>query len=160
MSDESANRLVRRTGPMVLRRLCSAATLACCVVALPAFAQPYPSQTIKLIIPFTAGGGTDVTARLVAEYLAPRLGQTIVPENRPGASAALGAAVVAKSAPTGYTLLVGTATLAGNAAVSGSALGFDLVNDFEFIGKLAQLDLVVTTSSKLKVDDMRGLVNL
>ena len=71
-----------------------------------------------------------------------------------------GAGIVAKSPPNGYTLLVGTATLAGNAAVSGTALGFDLVNDFDFIGKLAQLDLVVTTGAKVPVDDMRGLVSL
>jgi len=105
MTNESASRLIEREGHNVAARLCYALTAACCIVATPATAQSYPNQPIKLIIPFTPGGGTDITARLVAEYLAPRLGATIVPENRPGASAALGAGIVAKSPPNGYTCL-------------------------------------------------------
>ena len=157
---ESESWFARLKGAKVLRCLSGVAALAFSIGAVPAVAQTYPDRPIRFIIPFTAGGGTDITARLVAEYLAPRLGQPIVPENRAGASAAIGADLVTKSAPNGYTLLVGTATLAGSAAVSGSALPFDLVNDFEFIGKLAQLDLVIVTSSKTKADDLRGLVNL
>lgn len=136
------------------------ATLACMFAALPAAGQSYPNQPIKLIVPFTAGGGTDVTARLVAEQLRPRLGGPVVVENRPGASAAVGAGSVARSAPNGFTLLVGTATLAANTVVSGPSEGFDLINDFEFIGKMGQLDLVVVTNPGSKVDDLQGLVNL
>ena len=160
MTYQGAVRNPGRTESRLLAPLCCAALVASGFIASPTVAQPYPSQPIKLIIPYTAGGGTDVTARLIAEYLAPKLGATIVPENRPGASASVGASLVAKSKPDGYTLLVGTATLAGNAAVSGSSMGFDLINDFDFIGKLAQLDLVVSVNSKLPVKDMRDLVNM
>ena len=73
--------------------------VAALVCTFAAAAQSYPNQPIKLIVPFAAGGGTDVTARMVAEQLRPRLGTSVVVENRPGASAAVGAGVVARSAP-------------------------------------------------------------
>ena len=126
----------------------------------PSFAQTYPTQPIKFIVPFTAGGGTDVTARLVAEQLAPKLGQPIVVENRAGASAAIGASVVAHSPPNGYTLLVGTATLITNTLVSGPSENFDVVKDFEFIGKIGQIDLIVMVNAKSDIKDLQGLVNL
>ena len=134
--------------------------VAALVCTFAAAAQSYPNQPIKLIVPFAAGGGTDVTARMVAEQLRPRLGTSVVVENRPGASAAVGAGVVAHSAPNGYTLLVGTATLAANTVVSGPAENFDLINDFEFVGKMGSLDLIVVTNAALKVEDLQGLVNL
>ena len=134
--------------------------VAALVCTFAAAAQSYPNQPIKLIVPFAAGGGTDVTARMVAEQLRPRLGTSVVVENRPGASAAVGAGVVARSAPDGYTLLVGTATLAANTVVSGPAENFDLINDFEFVGKMGSLDLIVVTNAALKVEDLQGLVNL
>lgn len=134
--------------------------VAALVCTFAAAAQSYPNQPIKLIVPFAAGGGTDVTARMVAEQLRPRLGTSVVVENRPGASAAVGAGVVAHSAPDGYTLLVGTATLAANTVVSGPAENFDLINDFEFVGKMGSLDLIVVTNAALKVEDLQGLVNL
>ena len=136
------------------------ATLVSTFAAAPAAAQGYPNQPVKLVVPFTAGGGTDVTARLVAEQLRPRLGGPVVVENRPGASAAVGAGSVAHSAPNGYTLLVGTATLAANTVVSGPSENFDLINDFEFIGMMGQLDLVIVTNPSSKLDDLQGLVNL
>jgi len=134
-------------------------TLAC-LTAGPAGAQTYPTRPIKVVVPFTAGGGTDVTARLVTEQLAPKLGQPIVVENRPGASAAVGASTVAHSPPNGYTLVVGTATLATNVLVSGPSENFDVVNDFEFIGKIGQIDHIVMVNSKSEIKDLKGLVNL
>lgn len=122
-------------------------------------AQGYPTQSVKIVVPFTAGGGSDVTARLLAEQLAPKLGQAVIVENRAGGSAAVGASIVANATPNGYTLLFGTATLATNSVIPGTKLGFDLLNDFEFIGKAGQIDLVVVTSAKQKIDDLRGLVN-
>ena len=134
--------------------------LAAVFASAPSFAQNYPTQPIKLIVPFTAGGGTDVTARLIAEQLAPKLGQPIVVENRAGASAAVGAGVVAHSPPNGYTLLVGTATLVTNALVSGPSENFDVIKDFEFIGKIGQIDHIVMVNSKSEIKDLKGLVNL
>ena len=82
------------------------ATLAS-LSALPSAAQEYPARTVRLIVGFPAGGGSDIIARLVAQKLTGALGQPVVVENRPGASANIAAEIVAKSAPDGYTLLFG-----------------------------------------------------
>jgi tripartite-type tricarboxylate transporter receptor subunit TctC len=97
------------------RRL--AAALALALVALAANAQtaPYPSKPIRIIVPYAPGGFTDIVARLVGQSMSERLGQAVVVENKPGASTILGAEAVARSAPDGYTLLMGvTTTLSTN----------------------------------------------
>lgn len=119
---------------------------------------PYPNRPIRVIVPFTAGGGTDVTTRAVAQELAPRLGQPIVVENRAGASASLGAAVVKNAVPDGYTLLVGTATLITNMLVSGPSENVDPVKDFEFIGKVGQIDLIAMVNGKSDIRTLDDLV--
>lgn len=94
----------------------------------------YPSRPIKLIVPYSPGGSTDLTARTVAQKLSESLGQPVVVENRPGANGNLGAEIVAKSAPDGYTLLLaerGAMTI--NPSLYRS-LPFDSVRDFEYIG--------------------------
>jgi tripartite-type tricarboxylate transporter receptor subunit TctC len=86
--------------------LFAAIAIAVSMIAGPAFGQDFPKkQPIKIVVPVPAGGGTDVMARITAEFLARRLGQTIVVENKPGASSTIGADFVAKSPPDGYTLL-------------------------------------------------------
>ena len=139
---------------------CMVAALAFAVTASTAGAQNYPTKPIKVVVPFTAGGGTDVTTRLIAEKLAPKLGQPIIVENRPGASAAVGAASVAHAPPDGYTLLVGTATLITNLLVSGPSENFDVINDFEFIGKIGQIDLILFVNAKSNINTLQDLVNL
>jgi len=125
-----------------------------------ASAQNYPARPIKIIVPFTAGGGSDVTTRLIAEQMSPKLGQPVIVENRPGASAYVGAGQVAHAAPDGYTILVGTATLIANSLVTGPPESFDLVKDFEFIGKVGQLDLMVMVNSKSNINTLQDLVNM
>ncbi len=84
----------------------SIAVLALCALNVGAQAQAWPAKPIRIIVPFTPGSGTDIMARTVTERLSPQLGQPIVIENRPGAGGTIGAAVVAKSEPDGYTLFV------------------------------------------------------
>jgi tripartite-type tricarboxylate transporter receptor subunit TctC len=103
-----------------------------------AWANDYPTKTIKIIVAAAAGGPTDVPARIASQILTPKFGQPVVVENRPGAGGALGARVVASSEPDGYTLLAGnTSTLAAIPAVSISA-GYDPVNDFAPIIRITE----------------------
>src|SRR3989440_8819293 len=80
----------------------------CCLGLIATTAQPqsYPFKPIKVIVPAAAGGGTDITARLVAQKMAERFGQAVVVENRPGGNEVIGVDAVAKSAPDGYTLVL------------------------------------------------------
>jgi tripartite-type tricarboxylate transporter receptor subunit TctC len=114
---------MQRFGPCAL-------ALAASLLALPASAQDYPNQAVKLVVPFVAGGGVDVVARIIAPKLAEELGQPVVIENRGGAGGALGAAVVAQSAPDGYTILFGTASTHGTNPAVYSKLPYDPVRDF------------------------------
>ena len=84
------------------------AALVVSFAATLAAAQPYPTKPIKVVVPFAPGGNLDVTARLLGEHMAKTLGQPVVVENRAGAGGAIGSEVVAKSAPDGYTLVIGT----------------------------------------------------
>src|SRR4051812_8010765 len=83
----------------------------------------YPAQTVKIVVPFVAGGGVDIVARLVAPKLSEALGQSIVIENRGGAGGALGATAVAQSPPDGYTLLLGTGSTHGTNSSVYSRIG-------------------------------------
>src|SRR5687767_15893467 len=93
----------RRSLRTFVRSLLAAAALA----AVPAAAQQYPVKTIRFIAPFPPGGGVDIVSRAMADKLSPRLGQSIVVENKPGAGMTIGNDLAAKSAPDGYTFLVG-----------------------------------------------------
>lgn len=94
--------------------------------ATSALAQTWPVRPVRMVVPFVAGGSTDLTARVVAENLRPVLGQTIVIDNRPGAAGTIAGDIVAKAAPNGYTFLVASATLLAN-----QSLYKNLPYDFE-----------------------------
>src|SRR5262245_15697258 len=82
--------------------------------AAGAVAQDYPTRSVRIILPFPPGGGTDVFARVLAARLTEALGQTTLVDNRPGASGGIGAELTAKSPPDGYTLMVTTSAIAAN----------------------------------------------
>jgi tripartite-type tricarboxylate transporter receptor subunit TctC len=121
-------------------------------------AQDFPSRPIKLVIPFSPGGASDVLARMVADELGTRLGQPVIPDNRPGGSTAVAASFVARSRADGYTLLFSTPTHSINAATSTEKLPYDPVGDFDFIGKVGHIGFIVLANPQLKVKDMHGLV--
>lgn len=143
-------------------------SLAAALTATPlaAGAQSYPSRNIHLIVPFAAGGTGDIVARVVAERLGPALGQTMVVENRPGASGTVGSKAVAVATPDGHTLLLGqTGEMAINQHWSRN-LGYDPERDLQPIGlaTVVPLALVVpgkarygTVAEMLKVAAERGL---
>jgi tripartite-type tricarboxylate transporter receptor subunit TctC len=138
-----------------LKRL---ACIAAALVASAAMAQDdFPDHPIRFIVPFTAGSATDVVARVVGENMSKTLGQTIVIENRPGAGGTVGANVVAKSAPDGYTLLVPSAGHVANPAIYKS-LPYDTLKDFAGVTPLASLPNVLVVSPAKGYKTVKDLV--
>ena len=134
------------------------ASIALAVFAAAAIAQDdFPDHPIRFIVPFTAGSGTDVVARIVGEHMSKTLGQTIVIENRPGAGGTVGAAVVAKSTPDGYTLLVHSAGHVANPAIYKS-LPYDTLKDFAGVTPLASLPNVLVVSPAKGYKSVKDLV--
>src|SRR5436190_7261822 len=114
------------------------------LVVGPAAAQAsYPDRPIRLVVPAGAGGPTDVVARILQPHLSRILGQPVVVENRAGASGNIGSAMVAGSAPDGYTLLMAPSTNALTPALYGKALGYDVVNGMTGISYVASVPLIV-----------------
>ena len=111
-------------------------------------AAEWPKQTIKFVVPFTAGSGTDIVARALADRLSPALGQTVVIENKPGSSGNLGADAVAKSAPDGHTLVLMDV---GNLVISPALfkLPFNVANDFALVAMVAYSPHLLAVSTKV-----------
>ena len=136
-------------------------TLAACLVAVgpaaPAAAQEYPTQTIKIVSSFGAGGGSDIIARILAQRMQEKLGQNVIVENRPGAGGVLGNEVVANSPKDGYTLGVQTA---GQiiASVITKNMRYDPVGAFEWIGQIATAGLFIVVRPDSPYQDIRSLV--
>lgn len=139
----------------MLRSMLAAALTAAVAFTAPAVAQEFPNRTITLVIPFAAGGSTDLVGRLIAERMTQELGQTVVVENKGGAGGNLGASQVAKATPDGYTMLMGTvATHAINPALY-KKMPYDPVTSFAPISLLAIVPnvLVVTPSFPAKTTE-------
>lgn len=125
---------------MALNRRHLLAAGAALTLARPARAQaPFPSRPIRFVVPFAAGGGSDIVARLLVEELAPRLGQPLVVENRPGQAASLGAAFVAGQPPDGYTILIATPGVQMTNPFLYANLPYDAERAFTPIVHIAQL---------------------
>jgi hypothetical protein len=115
-------------------------------ISRTAVAQPYPARPVTIIVPTTAGGGTDIIARLIGDQLAKQLGQPFVIENRPGAGLLVGTVAAANAAPDGYTLLAG---LNGSMAVNPSLfikLPYDPIRDFTPVAMLADYPFLAMVS--------------
>ena len=129
----------------LLRRLLPALA---CLCAAPAAAQPYPSQPIKLIVPYPPGGNTDIVARIYAQKLSERLGQPVVIDNRGGAAGALGMGVAAKSPNDGYTLVIGDLGSLVIGPISKPGIGYDPQKDLAPISVVSAVSIVVTANPK------------
>jgi tripartite-type tricarboxylate transporter receptor subunit TctC len=118
----------------------------------------YPDKPIHFLVPFTAGSGTDIVARTLGEAMGKSMGQTIIVENRPGAGGTIGAAVVAKAAPDGYTLLVPSAGHVANPSIYPN-LSYDTVKDFACVSTLASLPNVLIVSPSKGYKSVKDLVD-
>ncbi len=134
------------------------AAMALLTVAGIAQAQDYPTQPVRFVVPYAAGGGTDAMARFFAKGLETRLGQTFVVENRAGSGTTLGANFVAKAAPDGYTILLGTSSTYAIAVSLYKNIPYDPTRDFAPIALVAQVPFVLVVHPSLPVNSVAELV--
>ena len=142
--------------PFVVR---AAAALLGALVAFASHAQSWPTKPVKLVVPFTAGGSTDTVARIIAERLTGRLGQPFIVENRAGAGGAVGSDFVAKSAPDGYTYLVGTSSTMAIAPWVYTKLPYNPTRDFAPVTLLGIADIIVVVNSSMPIRTTKQLLD-
>lgn len=144
------------SGRRIFTALMAATTL---VVAGAASAQQYPDKPIRLIVPYPPGGATDVIGRILAQRLGDELGQSVVVDNRGGAGGNIGAEAAARSAPNGYTLLMGALTAHSTmATLEKGKIRYDLIKDFTPIMVVGSVPLVVVVNPQLPVKTLKELV--
>ena len=131
----------------MIRLTCAAAAL---FLTLSAFAQAqtYPTRTVSLVVPFPAGGGTDIVARVTAQKLSEALKGNVVVENKPGASAQIGTKYVVDAAPDGHTLLIATSSLINGPALFGSKLPYDHNRQLRPVISLADLPIFLVVNAQ------------
>lgn len=125
-----------------------------------ALAQDYPNKPIRLIVPFPAGGSTDIVGRLVAHHLGERLGQSVIVDNRGGAGGLIGASAAAQAPADGYTLFMGTAEIFGIAEHMTAKLPFNAATDFSPVALVTKIPSVFVVNSRVPAKDMKGLIAL
>jgi tripartite-type tricarboxylate transporter receptor subunit TctC len=142
----------RRTALTVL-----AAFAAAAAAPLPLFAQSgaYPNKPIRLVVPFPAGGATDIFARAVSQRLGEKLGTTIVVDNKPGAGGTIGSDIAAKAAPDGYTLLLATSSTHSIGPSFGGKLPYDAVHDFTPISHVGNAPSIMVVPNTAPAKDVK-----
>lgn len=137
--------------------LCAALACGC---AQPAWAQSYPSKPVRLISPYPPGGGTDATARIVAQALGDQMGQQVIVDSRGGASGRIGTELAAKAAPDGYTLVLGNVAPLAILPGSGLRLTYDPLRDFQPLSLVATSDYILTVHPSLPARSVKELIAL
>ena len=140
------------------RRVFAYALVASLAFSLPATAQTWPTKPIKIIVPYQAGQGTDVGARLFAEQLTKALGQQVYVDNKPGAGGNIGTADAARAAPDGYTLLMGTVATQTMNEFLYPSVGYDSQKDFEPIALVGMLPMVISANPSFAANSVAELV--
>ncbi len=140
----------------------SIAGALCALAAAPVCAaDAYPSKPVRIVVPFAAGGGVDLTARILAQKLTERIGQSVIVDNRVGASGIIGTEYVAKAAPDGYTLLVGSQTSqAVVPAMYAKQVTYDTTRDFVGVTEIAVSPLVIVIHPSLPVKTVKDMIAL
>jgi tripartite-type tricarboxylate transporter receptor subunit TctC len=132
--------------------------LSLCLLSAASSGQEYPTRPVSVVVPFAAGGPTDILARLVATPLQERLGQPVVVDNRPGASGNIGADLAAKSAPDGHTLFAGTSGPLANNVSLFLKLPYDPVRDFAPIALVATAPFVLAVHPSVPVTTVKDFI--
>ena len=140
------------------RRQCLAVLLS--GAALPVWAQAYPARPIRMVVPFPAGGATDIIARILTQKIAQAIGQTIIIDNKPGAGGTLGSDMVAKAPPDGYTLLMATSSTHSIAPALNSKMPYDAFKDFAPVALVGEAPSVLVVSAQSAATDCPSLVNM
>ncbi|HTS40627.1 MAG TPA: tripartite tricarboxylate transporter substrate binding protein [Xanthobacteraceae bacterium] len=135
------------------------AAMTSLMLAGPVAAEDFPARPITIVVPYTAGGSTDIMARLIGQKLEERLGKPVVVELKPGAGTAIGATAVVKSAPDGYTLLMATPTPMAINVTLHKNLGYDPAADFVPLVLIAQAPFILIVHPSLPVKSVQELVN-
>jgi tripartite-type tricarboxylate transporter receptor subunit TctC len=126
--------------------------------ALPAAAQDYPNKPVRMVVGFPPGGGTDVVARILAPRMTELLGQPVVVDNRPGATGTMAAGQVAKTAPDGYTIMMGHVSVNAIAPALFSNLTYDVLKDFAPVAITAAVPHLVTVHPSVPAQNLKELV--
>ena len=134
------------------------AAVAAVLAASASFAQAFPNKPIKLIIPFAPGGTTDIVARIMAAKMTPLLGQPVIVENRGGAGGSIGAAEIAKAAPDGYTIGMGSVSTMGTNIVAYKNNKLDPMTQFTHITSLASVPGIIVVNKNFPQKDYKSLV--
>lgn len=129
-------------------------------VAAPAQGQTYPTKPIRVVVPFSPGGGTDILARTLAPKLAERLGQPLIIENRTGAAGTVGTDYTARAAPDGHTLQVASTSEIGIGATLHTKTSYNVLRDFVAVAALASTPMVLVVHPSLPVKNVRDLIAL
>jgi tripartite-type tricarboxylate transporter receptor subunit TctC len=143
---------------MRLVRHAAAALALLAAAVVPARAADYPVRAVTFIVPYAAGGATDLMARLLGQRLEQRLGKPFVVENRPGAGTVLAAAYVSKQAPDGYTLLLGTSTTMAINVTIYKSLPYDPTRDLVPVASVAGVPFILVVNPSLPVNTLADLV--
>lgn len=144
----------------MLKVVTVAVTVLLSAVMQGAFAQAFPNRPITLVAPFSVGGALDLIARGVGQQLSEKLGQSVVVDNRAGASGAIGSMLVAKAAPDGYTLLLGATTTHGINPVLNTKVGYNPVKDFTPISMVATIPHVLVINPSVPANSLKEFVQL
>lgn len=137
-----------------------ASVLALTVAGSPVWAQAYPAKPVRIIVPFGAGGGTDIQGRLLAQKFQVSMGQNFLVENRSGASGLIGAEFVAKGPNDGYNILFTTASLAVNMVLYAKRIKFDPLTDLEPVSWVSSVPLVLTIHPSVPAKNLKEFVAL
>ena len=136
------------------------AALAVTVVPMTSAAQAYPTKPIRLVVAFPAGGSTDIIARLVAQRLGEKLGQQVIVDNRGGAGGTIGTEIVARAAPDGHTLTMGTTSTHVIAPAAYAKVNYDPVKDFSPITLVASTPYLLVLHPGVKANNLKEFVAL